>query len=469
MKNTVCNTILSILDSKDSKFIESKLNALEAQVSLNEVEKKIIKDIRENLYMSNLVSKEFIIEKYPYYTENDENVFPVFLSREAIDSAIIDIRLRQLKSELANDMLKLGSEVSDLSPQDIRVKFGEIYSHVLLESRQETPENALKKSSAAYEELTKEQGGLSLAIPKIEEHAGKATKGSVVSILAFTGSFKSTYAVNVAYENAMSGHNILYLSLEDSTVKLASRFAVYHIARTASSRDNLLEAAWIRDGKLTEGQGKMYNKKHNEMIEALDNHIILWGEDDFSYQTFTDMTETLRLAEKEFIAKTGKGVDAIVVDQLALLKYTQGSGKKYGYDGAVLNDWVSYFRQQSLNFLEEGREIVTFIVSQTSRNAFAEASKTKNRGRYDAACTSDSHELERASTTMITLFKENNSKDTVLINIPKARNGFSPENPIEERAYGQYFHVGPMKFNDDKTITADQFDGKEVKLEDLLD
>jgi len=467
MKNTICNTILSIVETKDSKFIAAKIEALENQVRLNEVEKNIVKDIKDNLFMSNIISKQFIEEKYPYYVENDENIIPTILSRESIDSSIIDIRLKQLKSDLAKDMLNLGSEIPNLSPNEIKGRFSLIHSNSLIERRLDAPDNALHREEDAYGLLTQEKDGLSLVLPRIEEHAGKARKGSIVSILAFTGSFKSTYAINVAYQNALDGHNVLYLSLESPTIEIASRFVLRHVAETVETRDQLLEAKYVRDNKLTKEQKLFYNKKHNEMVEALDNHLILWGNQDFEYQTFMDMTETLRIAEKEFLEKTGKGVDAVIVDQLALLKYTKGSGKNYGYDGAILNDWVSYFREQSLNFLDENKEIVTFIVSQTSRNAHAEASKPKKKGRYDASCTSDSHELERSSSTMITLFKDWETKDTILVNIPKARHGFTPDNPLQEEAYGSYFHIGPMKFSNE-TITAEEFSSGSMSLEDLI-
>jgi len=467
MKNTICNTILSIVDTKDAKYIKNKIEALEVQVTLNEVEKQIVKDIKDNLFMENVISRKFIEEKYPYYVDADDNIIPAILSKDSIDSAIIDIRLRQLKSNLSRDMLELGSQITNLSPQDIKAKFSEMYGNVLIEQKQEAPQNALRKEEDPYGQLTQDKDGLSLVLPRVEEHAGKARKGSIISILAFTGSFKSTYAINIAYKNALEGHNMLYLSLESPTIEIANRFTLRHISETVETRDQLIKAQYVRDNKLTKEQQDFYNKKHNEMVDALDNHLILWGNQDFEYRTFTDMTETLRIAEKEFIEKTGKGVDGIIVDQLALLKYTLGSGKNYGYDGAILNDWVSYFREQSLNFLDEEKEVVTFIVSQTSRNAHAEASKPKKKGRYDASCTSDSHELERSSSTMITLFKDWETKDTILVNIPKARHGFSPDNPLQEEAYGSYFHVGSMKFSNE-SITADDFSNESIDLADLI-
>lgn len=467
MKNTICNIILSVVNTNDLKFVESKIHAVEEQLTLNEIEKQIVKDIKDNLYMSNVLSKEFISEKYSYYVENDENIIPALMTKDAIDSAIIDIRVRQLKSKLSSDMLNLGSQVDQLTPDQIKEKFSQLYSNVLIESKHVIPENDLAAKSNAYQDLIASKNGLSLLLPEVEKHAGKAQKGTIVSILAFTGSFKSTYSLNLAYKNAMEGHNVLYLALEDTGEKIAHRLVLNHIARTSKLEDQLISSEWVRDGSLRPEQEKYYNDKHNELINELEGHLILWDSTKINYQTFTDMTETLRLADKQFKEKTGKGLDAIVIDQLSLLKYTKGSGKKVSYDGALLNDWVSYFREQALNFLDEARQVVVFLVAQTSRDAHTKVKESKEKGKYDASCSSDSHEIERSSSTMITLFKDTNIQNNILVNIPKARNGYQPETPLQIAVYGNYYHVGELKFSS-LDITPAKFSKEESTIDDLL-
>jgi hypothetical protein len=467
MKNTICNVILSILETKDPKFIEHKVSALETQLKLNEVEQKIIKDIKSNLSLGNTTSPSFISEKYSYYVNRDDNIVPAILDRDAVDSAIIDIRISQLKNTLSKDMLTLGSQITTMTPEEIKERMSALHNNLLIEDKFVIPENNIKKKKDAYKDLIATREGLSLCLDKVEAHAGLAVKGSVVSILAFVGAFKSTYSLNIAYQNALNGSNILYLALEDTAQKIMDRMVLNHITHTAEHRDQLISSTWVRDGSLTDKQAMLYDMNHNDLVEKLDNHFILWDSTDINYQTFTDMSNVLRLADKEFEEKTGKGLDAVIVDQLSLLKYTKGSGRKTSYDGQILNDWVSFFREQSLNFLDDGRQIVTFLVAQTSRDAFSEASKPKNKGRYSASCTSDSHELERTSSTMITLFKDLSQKNTLLINVPKARNGYSPDNPIQVEVYGEYYHVGPLKFNAD-SISAEDFESDEVDLASLI-
>lgn len=471
MKNTICNVILSVLNTKDKKFVENKINTIEAQLKLNEVEKAIIKDIKDSLFLDNVISNEFISEKYSYYVEVDENIIPALLSKDAIDSAIIDIRARQLKVDLSKQLLAVGSQISTMSPDEIKQKFAELHANVLIESRTTTPDNDLVVKVNPYEDLLKSSDGLSLLLEPIEQYAGKAHKGTIVSILAFTGSYKSTYSLNLAYKNAMDGHNVLYLALEDTGEKIAHRLVLNHIARTAVTQDKLIKSQYVRDGSLTKAQAKYYNEMHNDLIQKLNGHMILWDSTKINYQTFTDMTEVLRLADKQFVETTGKGLDALVIDQLSLLKYTKGSGKKFSYDGALLNDWVSYFREQALNFLDEARQIVVFLVAQTSRDSHTEASKSsknKNLGQYDASCSSDAHEIERSSSTMITLYKDSSNPNTLLFYIPKARNGYQPDAPLQITVKGDYFHIGNLKFNEDDLIDSEQFTAKEYQIDDII-
>lgn len=467
MKNTINNLILSVLNIKDPNYVKNKVELIEGQLLLNEVEKKIIKDIKESLVLDKVMSIEFLKEKYAYYVEADKNIFPIMFDKDAIDSAITDIKVKQLKSKLSKDMLEFGSKLSTLQPEEIKDRFNLLHSNALLETRVKTIDNALQVKEDAYKEATESRDGLSLCLPKVEEYAGKAAKGTMVSILAFTGAFKSTYALNIAYENAINKHNILYLSLESTSIKMVERLVLNHIATKAKDSKELINSYWLRDKMLDKKQQKFYNNKHNEMIEELDNHLILWDSTQFSYETFLDMQDTLRHADKVFKDKTGKGLDGVVVDQLSLLKYSRGSGKKVTYDGALLNDWVSFFAKQMLNFLDEARQITVFMVSQVNRDAYAEASKPKKKGRYDAACASDSHELERSSSTMITLYKDLDTANTILINIPKARDGFMPDNPIQTYAYGEYFHIGKLSV-EDQNISIERFEDLDFDLKDLL-
>lgn len=467
MKNTLFNLIISLLSHGDVRLIKAKLDTITNQLTLNEVDKRIITDITESIQVGNLVSPSFIKQKYSYASANDENLIDVIIPVDAIDSAITDLMIEQSKRSLKKDILELGSTIDKLPTNELKQKISGLLENKLLEGRAEIPANNLKKLDSMYSEVSAKQEGLSLAIPRIEEYAGKALPGTVVTILGFAGSFKSTFSMQVAYENALAGKNILYLALESTSKALINRLTLNHIASTETNRAKLIKANWLRDSKLSQEQIDYYDSKHTELVEMLDDRLIIWDEQDVVYDTFLDMNDTLRKADQMFMEKTGSGLDGFVLDQLALLKFTSAGGKKYGYDGAVLNDWVSYLRKQALNFLDTGREIVVYMVSQINRESYMEASKPKKKGRYDITAASDANEIERASSTMITLYKDLDTANALLVNIPKAREGQSPDNPLQLEVHGDYFHIGPLKVTGG-TMTYEDLESDSFDLSDLI-
>ena len=466
MKITTPTLILSIIKTEDIEFIEKKIDLLENQISLNQVEKQILKDIRRGTQTGNLVTAAFIKDKYSYYTENDKNIVPSYLGKDSIDSAITELAIAGSQRNLSKGLLDLAGQLGGMTPNEIKQKFNDLSTNILLTSKARMPTGSIKEQERPYQEYIKESSGLSLCIPKVEDYAGQALKGTVTSILGFTGSFKSAYALNIAYDNALSSSNVLYLSLESTATEMFQRLVLRHIALNAKDRSQAINSHDIRDKRLTAEKEELYDKTYNEIVRTTKDRLIIWDSTDIYYDTFLDMLNVLRQADKKFRDATGSGLDAVVLDQVALLKYTSGSGKRYGYDGALLNDWVSFFREQSLNFLDEGKQIAVILVSQTNRDAFITVSKAKSKGRYDASCASDAHELERSSSIMITLFKDLDKQNTLLVNIPKARKGFIPEHPIDVEVYGEYYHIGPLYFGAED-ITADDFN-KVYEIEDLI-
>lgn len=465
---TTQSIFVSILTRPNLEYIKSKLTELEQFLKLTEIEKQIIKETRNQIDVSGTLNPEYIINKFRYYFE----AAPIQeIPENQIDYAILDKKVSQDKTTLSKELLDLANSIDSMGTLDIKAKLRELTtSKLITQEHTYVPDNSLRQEENAYEELVKDSGVYSMLLPEVEQHAGRAGVGHVVSILAFVGSFKSTYSLNLAYENAMLGYNVLYLSLESTSRAMISRLVLNHNAKTSGERKDLITQEGLRNAKLNKVQQQRYNNKHNEIVDLLGNNLVLWDSTDIRYNTFMEMTETLRAADTRFREKTGRGLEILVLDQLANLKHTDpgGVGKRYSYAGAVMDDWMTYFRIQTLNFLDSGRQITSFIVSQVRREAYAEASKPKNKGRYDASCGGDSNEIERTSDTMITLYKDLDTKNTLLVHIPKARHGSIPDNPIQVEVYGDYFHVGPLNTLQGETLTMEDFQKEDFKLTDLL-
>lgn len=463
---TLFKIFISLANSQDPKLVLKHLEDIENLLTLNEVDKLIIHDLKVGAELDQVPTPEFIEQKFAYANPDDELIIE-YIVPKGITSAILEVSFKQQKQTLRKSLLDLSSSADSLTPKELRSEINKLLEASVLQTNLEEATNDLKRRENPYDDLHNVEGTVSHFHPQVEMYSGKAVPGTVISLLAFAGGFKTVAAVNTSYINALENKNVLYLALESTAGDIINRLVVNHIAVTAKNADQLIKNNWIRDNKLTKKQKEFYNKKHNELIEQLDNRLIVWDETKIAYNTFLDMTETLRTADDLFIAMTGKGLDIIVLDQLALLKYTAGGGKRYGYDGAVLNDWVSFFRKQALDFLESGKQITVFLVSQINRDAYAEASKPKNKGRYNITCASDAHEIERASDTMITLYKDLDTQNVLLVNIPKARRGAVPDNPIQLDVYGEYYHIGYLSMLS-VGISTDDFEAESFDLSELL-
>jgi len=299
-KITIPILLLSILNLKDPKLVERKLTTMERQLTLNEVEHKIIEGIRNTIQVDTTPTVEYIEERYDYYF-NDIILESDMYSLDAIDSAIANTRVEQLRRDLSKELIELGGKASTMTPKELKEKLTELHTNALIESKSATPENSLKKRKDAYADYTEHLDGLSLVEGQIEKQAGKAVPGTVISILAGTGEYKTVFSMNVAYINAMAGKNMLYLMFESTDMKLEQKLVVLHNAKTVKDRSLLIKSNWVREKKLSPTQQKHFNEKQNEMIDNFNDHLIVWDTSDIRIDTFIDMADTFRKADKMFV------------------------------------------------------------------------------------------------------------------------------------------------------------------------
>ena len=464
--NTIQSIIYSIISLDNVSSIKPKLETLTQALKLNEIEQQIIKTVNDDITVNGKINAKYIVEKFSYWF----NAQPYrMLDADLIDYAIADRRIEQDRNTIAQTLLETANNITDQTAEEIRETLNNLVSStVITQDNEEIPENDLHHLEDAYADIYANNGKYTLVIPEVEEYAGKFAPGQIVSILASVASYKSTFAMNVAYENALDGVNVLYLSLEATGASMISKMVTKHIALTETDRNNLVNGGELLKGRLTAQQAKVYNETHNKVVDLMNNNFLLWDSTKVKFNTFYEMSKTLRQADKYFTEKTGKGLEIVVLDQLALLKYTEGSGRRTSFDGAIMDGWMKYFGEQSLNFLNSGRQIAGIIVSQVRRESFREASKPKNKGRYGTDCPGDSSEIERTSSTMITLFKDLDTRNTVLIHIPKARHGQVPDDPIQVEAWGEYSHIGPLENVLNTNVTVDDFAAKEFDLMSML-
>ena len=149
----------------------------------------ILKKEFPSLYFDGVepLAKDELEDYITLYISNKKNLFA---SKKLMDLASI-VRTNGITEEIVlqlNNITK--SDAVKIAHEDISDKLLDIYNRKV------------------------DMSGISTGIKKIDEDTGGLQPGTIATILGFTGSYKTTWALNIAYNAMVEGKNVCYLSLE---------------------------------------------------------------------------------------------------------------------------------------------------------------------------------------------------------------------------------------------------------------
>lgn len=269
--------------------------------------------------------------------------------------------------------------------------------------------------------------GIPIGIKFIDDMVGGIHKGEISVVAGFAGHCKTTAAVNAAYSALTRGQNVLYLSLEVTKDNIYSDF----ISRHSNSKKFKMRIPHygLKKKKLKDEEWD-YSKSviMPDFNTSLTGKVYIIDETDLDnykpYSLLTKFREVDKIAQKE----TGHGIDVVVIDHIQLLKFGDGSASS---NGEVINSYISFFRQQCMDWLNSSRQVAMVILSQTNRTGYLEAKA--NSGKYGATAMAEANELERAATLILTVYTEAEMKDMGIakMQILKYRDNRNDDDPTE--------------------------------------
>ena len=282
--------------------------------------------------------------------------------------------------------------------------------------------------------------GISTGVEFIDEMTGGIHKGEVSSIVAFAGHGKTTFAVNIAHNALTQGNNVLYLSLEVPKESIYFDF----ISRHSNSSKFKMRIGHY-DLKKRKLKPEEWDYTKNTIIPDFNNmkgqvYIV----DETEIDSYTQFSLETKFGEIEKLAneETGHGIDVVVIDHVQLLKFN--TGKYSNSTGDVINEFVSWFRQNAMNWLKTGRQVAFLVLSQANRAGYEEA--RNNNGKYGATAMAEANELERASALILTVYAESEMKDlgVAKVQILKYRDSRNEDDPTEVNIDLQYYLFGDL-------------------------
>lgn len=288
----------------------------------------------------------------------------------------------------------------------------------------------------SHYENQKDISKVSTCIDEISKLGASFRKGTINSVLGYTGSYKTMYCINTAYKAIQDGYNVAYISLEigrkDVYLNFISRHSNENKFNITISHSN------IKNNELQESEKRyLFDTIIPDFKESIKKKLMVIDEDSFNKNTEIHFTKVLNEVDESFIRNTGKGIDVLFIDHLNLLKFESEENTMNDY--ARINHWMSYFRKNSGNFLKKNKEVCIVIAVQSNRQGFIDAKK--NDGSYSLAAIAEGNEIERGSENVIAIYtdselKKNNNAKVQLI---KSRNNAVMLNPTIITVIPEYY------------------------------
>jgi len=424
---TIYDLLYSVTKASDKEKIQYVIDQLNLFDGLDTDEKKVL-DTFNNLCndvggipdSGTLVSRDITFTNANTISENSlEDLTKIFIQNK---------RKMKFSSDVTNILMDVTKPGDTL--ESSKEKLLELINNSYIDTDKD------KVLSTFSEEKLKEiinkeepERGVPFGIDFIDEVYPGLTHKSFNIIAGYTGSLKTTLALNQCFIAMQMGYNCLYFSLEVSAEEaIISLMSLYTISCTNEpiKREDM--------NKLIYKDKEKFSKIYNEVM-SLPGKIMIYDESMLGTYGVEKFNEVIRNTEKRFIEETKNGLFAIYLDHAQLLKYDEKSANKDPYQ--VINTYASYFRQ-----LAARQNYAVTMVSQTSRQGYEYA--YKHGGQYLLTGLAESNELERGATCVISVFNsdELRASGQLQVQILKNRYGEVMLEPQAVSVRPEYYLVG---------------------------
>jgi hypothetical protein len=305
-----------------------------------------------------------------------------------------------------------------------------------------------------YQDRKTSLKGLSSCIQLVDQKAGLMAPGSLNTIMGFSGQFKTTHAVNIAYRNAFEHqNNIAFVSLEMAREDLEWSFLSRHSLEPKFDKYEFIPHDAMRNGTLTpEQEGYLFDviapdfDRYGKGVSGTDPYkgkIFILDRTDFASLAPDDLYATMERLDIQCQQQTGFPIDAWIWDHLQMFKFG-GTVDKNKNEYQVLNGYANQLMQWALDF--RGRKTTQIMLAQVSREGFKKAIRAK--GAYDLTALAEVNEAERASTRVYALYSDEALKaaSEVKVQVLKSRFGAPSEFPFGTTVKPECAQIGDGHF-----------------------
>ncbi len=313
--------------------------------------------------------------------------------------------------------------------------------------------------STSFDNLGKKATGPMLFIEQLDWKVRGMPKRMVV-IGGFSGSLKTTYALNLAYNNAVvRGYSSCFISLEMEPEEQMLRLAVRHAQHPSFRKysfnitvNKVFRNTWTKEERDFMEQVVVPDLQRNLNY----GRIHVTGPSDFQY-SIAGIEHMLLALENHAVEIGAPGlrqtIDILIVDYVQLLAkyagFANGSGSDpYRFTGEVF----TFLRQLTTTYANE-RGITVIALSQLNRASYTAAKDRIRNARipgerydylFDATSFAESSAIMSDADVAVALYCDDELKKQkkVRIQLLKNRRGESDEKGFDALAMPEVAYVG---------------------------
>ena len=394
----MAETVLSNLSEIESQEYIASCTQLSRDSSILHLEPVFADELRYREEHGEDPDPEFLLLKHPQLFCKSGNEFSKSIAMQFLSS---------LKKE--SQTLKAQEALADGDVSKAR----EILSEGQVPEEEE--EFDLDDVMPAYEEMLTRPAGILVGAPEIDELIRGLTYGTVTTIAAPPGSFKTTTAVSVIYDACVKkAFNFIFITLE--IMKKDWWFSL--VARHSAEMGCPISAEEMKKGLLSDEDKEIMARVVKDLKESMNWKIkVLSSADmgDFNNEGFK--AKVKRLDQEYFEDK----LDGIILDYVQLMKFWANSRDEQAY----VNNKIRFFHTLATDY-EEKRGLIVILLSQVNRDGIKYLAK-KRKGSL--TLLAEFNELERSSHNVIILYAREEDKlaNQVGTSVPKNRTGATSE------------------------------------------
>jgi replicative DNA helicase len=277
----------------------------------------------------------------------------------------------------------------------------------------------------------------------------------LVVVAGFSGSFKTTYALNMAYNNAVIlGYTSVFVSLEMDTQELWKRLLLRHYVNPKFTKYGMDIKVVSNNWSCLSIEAKRFlreivapdlNKGISKDNKRYGDIIILSVQDLMSAKY--SIEDLLSTVENTILSSPIKdyysGIDLLFIDYLQLLSgmvYRRNSLKTDRYQ--LVGDAIRYLRELTQTY-KNGKGINIVALSQINRESFKYVRDSIGKS-YDLTSIAESSEIVNAADIIITLRADEKDKAAhrVMAQLLKNRFGETIEEPVDMLSWPEYTYIG---------------------------